>query len=282
MLSHHSQVQLESLVLLAKFLTWSNGRDINDKATRRRRLKRTISSLLYIQMRYTTAVIRVDTLTILSRTSRLHAMSRLYENQASLNSIDSYQLPLYQLDASSLDDYNSCETTPAARSAQSPTQPPSSAPGNVLANSGQATGINGQVTQNKQKTTTWQMHWRAPTLILGLLAIGIALALGHHFYYRSLNGTAVSSDTRQEWALRFGTAFAFLTQSSLVASAGVAYTQRVWVTVKKKASPLRTLDNVFSLQNTLWSFFSWEVLAKAKALYLLGICIWYVHMRSCF
>lgn len=202
-------------------------------------------------------------------------MNRFYENRASLNSIDSYQLPSDQLDASNLDDYSSCEETTAAPSAQSPTKPPSSAPGNLLANSD-------QVSQSMQKTTIWQIHWRAPTLILGLLAVGIALALGHHFYYRSLNGTAVSSDTRQEWALRIGTAFAFLTQSSLVASAGVAYTQRVWVTVKKKGFRLRTLDNIFSLQNTLWSFFSWEVLAKAKALYLLGICIWYVHVCSCF
>lgn len=201
-------------------------------------------------------------------------MSRLYETRASLDSIDSYQLPSFQVDASSPDDFNSYEETLAAVSAQSPTQPPSPVPGNVLANSGQAAGNSGQFSQNTQKTTTWQIHWRAPTLILGLLAVGIALALGHHFYYQSLNETTVSSDTRQEWALRFGTAFAFLTQSSLVASAGVSYTQRVWVTVKKKAFPLRTLDNIFSLQNTLWSFFSWEVLAKAKALYLLGICIW--------
>lgn len=191
-------------------------------------------------------------------------------------------LPSHQPDSNSLDDYNSYEETLTAGSAQSPTQPPISAPGNQLADSGQAMGNNEQVSQNKQKTTTWQIHWRAPTLILGLLALGIALALGHHFYYQSLSGTVVSSDTRQEWALRFGTAFAFLTQSSLVASAGVAYTQRVWVTVKKKAFPLRTLDNVFSLQNALWSFFSWEVLTKAKALYVLGICIWYVHVGSCF
>lgn len=209
-------------------------------------------------------------------------MSRFYENRTSLKSVDSYQLPPYQLDANCLDDYNSNEGTPAAGSDQSLTQPPSSAPGNLLANSGQATGNSSHVPENTQKTTTWQIHWRAPTLILGSLVVGIALALGHHFYYQSLSGTTVSSDTRQEWALRFGTAFAFLTQSSLVASAGVAYTQRVWVTVKKKAFPLRTLDNVFSLQNTLWSFFSWEVLAQAKALYLLAICIWYVRVRSCF
>lgn len=174
-----------------------------------------------------------------------------------------------------VDEYDPYEVSPVSDSARSP------AASGTLLNGGQATGHNGQV-QNTQKTTTWRIHWKAPALIVGFLVIGIALALGHHFYYRSLDGTVVSSQARQEWALRFGTAFASLTQSALVASAGVSYTQRVWVTVKKRAFPLKTLDNVFSLQTTIWSFFSWEVLSKAKLLYLLGICIWYVHIYSSF
>lgn len=171
-----------------------------------------------------------------------------------------------------VNDYDTYEESPVAGPNQSPLA------SGIFLNGSQATGHNGQLSQNTQKTTTWKIHWRTPALILGLLALGIALALGHHFYYWSLNGTVVSSQTRQEWALRFGTAFASLTQSALVASTGVAYTQRLWVTVKKRAFHLKTLDNVFSLQTTIWSFFSWEVLSKAKILYLLGICIWYVRI----
>lgn len=170
-----------------------------------------------------------------------------------------------------LSDHNSYGEAPVADSTHSPTRSPSG----KLLNGGEVTVLS---TQPTQKTTRWQIHWRAPALIPGLLFAGIALALGHHFYYMSLNGTVVSSDARQEWALRFGTAFAFLTQSSLVASAGVAYTQRLWVTVKKRAFPLKTLDNVFSLQSTIFAFFSWDVLSKAKVLYLLGICIWYARI----
>lgn len=110
--------------------------------------------------------------------------------------------------------------------------------------------------------------------MIGLFVVGIALALGHHFYYQSLNGTLVTSDTRQEWAIRIGTAFAFLTHSSLVASAGTAYAQRLWVTVKRKQFRLEALDNIFSLQSSPFSFLSWEVLSKAKILWLLGLCIW--------
>lgn len=173
-----------------------------------------------------------------------------------------------------LSDHNSYGEAQVADSTHSPTRSPSG----KLLNGGQVTVLSGQSSQDTQKTTRWQIHWRAPALIAGLLFAGIALALGHHFYYMSLNGTVVSSDTRQEWALRFGSAFAFLTQSSLVASAGVSYTQRLWVTVKKRAFPLKTLDNVFSLPSTIFAFFSWGGLSKAKVLYLLGICIWYVHI----
>jgi len=117
--------------------------------------------------------------------------------------------------------------------------------------------------------------------MIGLFVVGIVLALGHHFYYQSLDGTVVSSDTRQEWALRVGTAFAFLTHSSLVASAGTAYAQRLWVTVKGKQFRLEALDNIFSLQSSPFSFFSWEVLSRAKVLCLLGLCIWYVPAYLC-
>ena len=192
--------------------------------------------------------------------------SRVSEDQ---NSQESQQITGVQ---SSIDDYDSYEEASVAGSGS---ESPSSTHG---VNGSQATGHNNQILQTTQKTASWRINWREPVLMAGFLIAGIALALGHHFYYRSLDGTVVSSDTRQEWALRFGTAFAFLTHTLLVASAAVAYTQRVWVTVKRKHFRLETLDNVFSLQANPFSFLSWEVLAKAKALCLLGLCIWYVHV----
>lgn len=123
-------------------------------------------------------------------------------------------------------------------------------------------------------TTTWGVNWRAPSLMLASLLCGAALALGHHFHYASLDGTVVSSGPRQEWALRFGSAFAVMVQSCLVASVAVAYAQRVWVTVGRRSLTLETLDKVFSLQANIFSFLGWELLRKAKLLCLLGLCAW--------
>lgn len=135
---------------------------------------------------------------------------------------------------------------------------------------------NGGSAEGEQKKATWKIHWRAPVLIVGYLALGVGFALGHHFYWMSLDGTVVDSETDQEWAKRYGIAFAFLAQSTMTLSVGVAYTQRVWVTVKKNSMTLRSLDRVFSLQDDIFAFFSREIVKKAKVLSLLGICAWYV------
>ena len=44
----------------------------------------------------------------------------------------------------------------------------------------------------------WDVDSKQPLLIATLFLIGIALALSHHFYYKSLDGTFVSSSERQQ------------------------------------------------------------------------------------
>lgn len=123
------------------------------------------------------------------------------------------------------------------------------------------------------RTTSWGIYWRSPALMTFFLVAGIAFALGHHFHYQSLDGTEVSSETKQQWAIRIGTGFAFLCKASLVGSVGVAYTQRLWVTVKKRSLSLQNLDDAFSLTTDPFSFFS-GVLISAKLLCLLAACMW--------
>ncbi|OJD36450.1 formylmethionine deformylase-like protein [Diplodia corticola] len=124
------------------------------------------------------------------------------------------------------------------------------------------------------RTASWRIHWRSPTLMMFFLIAGIAFALGHHFHYQSLDGTTVSTETSQQWAIRIGTGLAFLCKTSLAASVGVAYTQRLWVTVKKRVLSLQNLDDAFSLTTDPFSFFSSRVLISAKLLCLLAACMW--------
>lgn len=127
-----------------------------------------------------------------------------------------------------------------------------------------------------QQTEAGTLHWKAPVAMVAYLLFGIGFALGHHFYWNSLDGTLVPSDTDQEWSSRAGIAAAFLAQSALCLAVGAAYTQRIWVTVKQKPMTLSGLDKVFSLQSDIFSFLSTEVLSKATFLCLLGLCAWFV------
>ncbi|KAK8157436.1 hypothetical protein IWX90DRAFT_324026 [Phyllosticta citrichinensis] len=130
------------------------------------------------------------------------------------------------------------------------------------------------------KIASWNIHWRSPALMAGFFLAGVWFALGHHFHYQALEDQEVGSATRQQWAIRIGTLLAFLSKACLAGAVGVAYTQRLWVTVKEKPISLRNLDNVFSLTTSPVSFFSLEVLTSAKVLCLLAACMWCIPIAA--
>jgi hypothetical protein len=84
-------------------------------------------------------------------------------------------------------------------------------------------------------TISWGINWRKPMFIWTLLFGGLILALGHHFYYLSLNGTRAGDAAKQAWPIRFGTAFAFLVTSCLQACTATAIGQHVWSIVRRKS-----------------------------------------------
>jgi len=54
----------------------------------------------------------------------------------------------------------------------------------------------------ENKVVEKHIHWRYPTVMVLTLLFGLLLAIGHHFYYRWLDGQAVGSDADQQWSLR--------------------------------------------------------------------------------
>jgi hypothetical protein len=129
----------------------------------------------------------------------------------------------------------------------------------------------------------WGVHWLAPAKMLSLFVAGVALAIGHHCYYRSLAGTKViptasivsAWDTdRQEWKIRFGTAFAFLAKTCLATAIAVAYTQHIWASCKRKAYSISGLDALFSATSDVFAFASLELTLRAKVGALLAALVW--------
>ncbi|TLD13316.1 uncharacterized protein PgNI_02991 [Pyricularia grisea] len=131
-----------------------------------------------------------------------------------------------------------------------------------------------RIGEQQLRKTCSAILWSPPVIILLFLVIGVGSALGHHLYYRSLDEREVSSEQEQQWAIRIGTGLAFSAKVALVASVVLAYTQRLWVTVRKRSLTLQNLDDAFSLPTSPLSFFSAPLLKKGKVLYLLAICIW--------
>jgi hypothetical protein len=129
----------------------------------------------------------------------------------------------------------------------------------------------------------WGIHWQAPAKMLSLFVAGVALAIGHHCYYRSLAGTKViptasltsAWDTdRQEWKIRFGTAFAFLAKACLTTAIAIAYTQHIWASCKRKAYSISGLDALFSATSNVFAFISLELTMRAKVGALLAALVW--------
>jgi hypothetical protein len=47
-----------------------------------------------------------------------------------------------------------------------------------------------------------QIHWLSPAILILFLIAGTCFAIGHHFYYNSLNGQIVGTVAQQQWSLR--------------------------------------------------------------------------------
>lgn len=124
------------------------------------------------------------------------------------------------------------------------------------------------------KPVEWGIYWRSPTLMMSFFVLGIAFAVAHHFYYDSLDGRIVPSKNSQEWAIRIGTAMAFLSKTFFTAAVGIACTQRLWVVLKAQPISLQALNNVFALTTDPIAFLSYEVLFGAKLLCLLAAAVW--------
>jgi len=128
---------------------------------------------------------------------------------------------------------------------------------------------------NANSPIKWRVQWhKEPTWMMLLLFGGLAVAVTHHVYYASLNGTKASSGRHQQWALAIGNAFAVLVAMLLRAASTKAYNQYLWMTVRAKLLRVRTLDKLFALTSNPWAFIDHEVLRKATVPAALAFISW--------
>jgi hypothetical protein len=128
----------------------------------------------------------------------------------------------------------------------------------------------------------WGIGWQCPVMMVGFMISGALLALGHHLYYRTLDGTRVTSIESQTWATRIGTGLAFLSRAFLVAAVGIAAAQETWATLRNISIRLHGINSMFDVLNSPMAFFSWVLWRHAKTLTVVAICSWYVQFSNFF
>jgi hypothetical protein len=142
-------------------------------------------------------------------------------------------------------------------------------------------------------TKTRGVDYVAPTCMLASLLVAMGCAVGHHFFYSSLDGTHVPDDaykvfstsiSKQQANIGIGTALAFGFKAALVFSVSVSFIQAFWQTVKTSNqsrvvqlgqldSAYSALDNFLTIANPLtwWRYplpllvalVAWSVLSRS-------------------
>lgn len=117
--------------------------------------------------------------------------------------------------------------------------------------------------------------------MLGLLAIAIATAAGHHAFYDYLDGREVNHvSVSQSWVIRIGTAFAFLFKASLVPAIGVAFCQGFWYAVRRNR--VAGLDAMFGVLQNPFNLFDGDLLFRNKRLVVLALICWLLPISAIF
>lgn len=117
----------------------------------------------------------------------------------------------------------------------------------------------------------WHIHWATPAIAIVLFVAGIMAAVGHHFFYVSLDGQPAEDQLLKN---RYGTALAFFVKSTLVGCVVLCYRQRIWRTLRQKAMTLRAIDSLFSATEDLTAFWNWEMISLGKLATFLAVCSW--------
>ncbi|QIW99936.1 hypothetical protein AMS68_005454 [Peltaster fructicola] len=133
------------------------------------------------------------------------------------------------------------------------------------------------------------IYWGIPILIVSSLLAGVAFAVGHHFWYYSLNGSEVSNDaysfanhsvSRQQINIAIGTGLAFLVKIALVAAVSTTYVQLLWRGIKIRSTRLDVLDTLFSALGNAFTLLKLQVWFKHPLLLLLGLLTWLIPFTS--
>ena len=119
--------------------------------------------------------------------------------------------------------------------------------------------------------------------MIACLVVGIAFAIGHHAFYRSLQSTEVRSApyhfagwqiTPQQLNTAGGTAFAFTVKASLVLAISTAYVQLFFRAIAKSGHEFASIDSWFSGLGDITSLFGTTTFWTQPLLAVVALTAW--------
>lgn len=126
-----------------------------------------------------------------------------------------------------------------------------------------------------------KVHWQAPSVIILSFMAGFAFAIGHHAFYRSLDGKSVDETLMsQQVNIAIGTAFAFLVRATLVLAIGAAYWQIFWGTVLRRQLLISHIDALAGILSSAADFTNLKALLGTQILLALAASSWLVPFAS--
>ncbi|KAK5050832.1 hypothetical protein LTR84_003391 [Exophiala bonariae] len=133
-----------------------------------------------------------------------------------------------------------------------------------------------------QKSKWKSQKWTSPAVMLSCFALGLLFAVGHHFYYRWLDGQVVGNTTRQQWSLRIGSFFALATAASLKVAMANACMQYIWLRLRQRYHKMETIDAAFTMTVDISPFFHSELYKNMHIGVVIAILIWTIPVASIF
>jgi hypothetical protein len=127
--------------------------------------------------------------------------------------------------------------------------------------------------KSRFNTSFAQLRWRSNSswMMYVCFIVGIAGATSHHFFYTSLRGKEAKD---QILMLRYGTALAYITKASFAASVGLAYSQQIWATFRRKSLSVGAIDSLFTAHQDVSSLANMEIFRQAKLAVFLAVLVW--------
>jgi hypothetical protein len=132
---------------------------------------------------------------------------------------------------------------------------------------------------------------RATWRMLLVLAAGISLAMGHHFFYKSLNHEDTSSRTvglggldghlsAQQFNLAVGAMFAFLFKSCLGVAVAIAHDQAAWFTIRSQPTKVEIVDGLLEPRSNIFALLRWELWRADACSMFLALIYWLLPIAA--